>query len=253
MKVRHDLSISPNPPSEAPNPPGRPVPGATDTVSAKKKTGLALAQFHRVPHPPPDAGTDTSFSSFPGDVSGTGPALRLYHRAKRVAASNGQARRRGPEIHREVRPQPDYFFEPAPLLLRRSGRVCRTFPRQLWILDCRSPTALSPSRPQTKFRRSAIAFFRGTKPRSSPPSRSPRVCAWRSGATRRTPARFWLPRTGASWARIISSQSESRLALGQIWLAMMDAEAGVDSAPSWRRRTCGSARCTRRPGATSPR
>lgn len=30
---------------------------------------------------------------------------------------------------------------------------------------------------------------------------------------------------------IISSQSESRLALGQIWLAMMDAEAGVDSAP----------------------
>ena len=30
---------------------------------------------------------------------------------------------------------------------------------------------------------------------------------------------------------IISSRSESRLALGQIWLAMMDAEAGVDSAP----------------------
>ena len=30
---------------------------------------------------------------------------------------------------------------------------------------------------------------------------------------------------------ILSSRCESRLALGQIWLAMMDGEAGVDSAP----------------------
>lgn len=132
MKVRHDPSISPNPPSEAPNPPGRPVPGAkSDTVSAKKKTGLALAQIFssRPPHPRPDAGTDTSFSSFPGDVSGTlVSALRLYHKAK-AAASNG---RHDVAVQRftEVRPQPDYFSEPAPLLLLGPDVFVGRSPRQ---------------------------------------------------------------------------------------------------------------------------
>ena len=137
MKVRHDPSISPNPPSEAPNPPGRPVPGAkSDTVSAKKKTGLALAQIFssRPPHPPPDAGTDTSFSSFPGDVSGTLiAALRQYHKGK-AAANNG---RHDVAVQRftEVRPSPlitsiDTFQEPAPQHFLPVSDV----QRQFWIV-----------------------------------------------------------------------------------------------------------------------
>lgn len=136
------------------------------TVSAKTRPGRALWQCKfssSLPAPPHLAGTDTSFSSFPGDVSGTlVAALRQYHKGK-AAANNG---RHDVAVQRftEVRPRPlitsiDTFQRArAPTFFTRVGRSAP-------ILDCSLTPTPHPSSHPSSPRRSAIASCPGTRPR----------------------------------------------------------------------------------------
>ena len=154
--------------------------------------------------------------------------MRRYHKAK-AAANNG---RHDVAVQRftEVRPQPDHFSEPAPLLPLRSACLSDVPHANFgfWIVAHQGPFALTSPNETQALGDCVLSWNEAKVITSIQVAKGLRLEIRRNEADTSS---VLVAAHRRIVGEIISSQSESRLALGQIWLAMMDAEAGVDSAP----------------------